>query len=168
MIRLHLANGDSAQNEVEHCQGYVGDAICDGGKLEWEYKKLLDDKNLEDLRKMSSEELEEFGLRRMKYNVGNVCDEIVLRTDGASGPGGYLRAFKAQNKDDMFFQERDFLLDFLSNGDMYKEKQNLPGSTYYKKYLSSLIILHSELGMKHFEMLKFDCMKKAWQRMQFL
>ena len=24
LIRLHLANGDSAQNEVERCQGYVG------------------------------------------------------------------------------------------------------------------------------------------------
>ena len=98
----------------------MGDAICDGGKLEWEYKKLLDDKNLEDLQKMTSEELDEYELRRMKYNVGSVCDEIVSRTDGASGPGGYLRAFKAQNKDDMFFQDRDFLLDFLSKGD--KEK----------------------------------------------
>ena len=143
-----------------------GDAICDGGKLEWQYKKLLDDKNLEDLRNMTSEELEEFGLRRMKYNVGSVCDEIVSRTDGASGPGGYLRAFNAQNKDDMFFQDRDFLLDFLSKGE--QEKQNLPGSTYCKKYLSSLIILHSELCMKHFEMLKFDCMKKTCQGMQFL
>ena len=28
LIRLHLANGDSAQNEVERCQGYVG-----GGNL---------------------------------------------------------------------------------------------------------------------------------------
>ena len=30
-VRLHLSNGDSAHNEAERCQGYVGDAICDGG-----------------------------------------------------------------------------------------------------------------------------------------
>ncbi len=30
-IRHHLANGDSSQNEVERCQSYVGDAMCDGG-----------------------------------------------------------------------------------------------------------------------------------------
>ena len=60
---------------------------------------------------MTSEELEEYELRRMKYNVGSVCDEIASITNGASGPGGCLRTFKAQNKDDMFFQDRDFLLD---------------------------------------------------------
>ena len=103
-------------------QSVMGDAICDGDKLEWEYKKLLDDKNLEDLRKMTSEELEEHELRRMKYNVGKVCEEIVSRIDGALGPGGYLRAFKAQNKDDMFFLDRDFLLDFISKGDKVKAK----------------------------------------------
>eukprot|EP00794_Sanderia_malayensis_P016502 gene16502-18142_t len=32
-IRHHLASGDSSQNEVERCQSYVGDAICDGGPL---------------------------------------------------------------------------------------------------------------------------------------
>ena len=140
------------------------EAICNRGKLEWEYKKLLDDKNLEDLRKMTSEELEEYELRRMKYNVGKVCEEIVSRIDGASVPGGYLRAFKAQNKDDMFFLDRDFLLDFLSKGD--KEKQNLPGSTYYKK-ISEFIRLHGELGMKHSEILKFDCMKKLGKECSF-
>ena len=38
-IRHHLANGDSSHNEVGRIQSYVGDAICDGGPLEWEYKK---------------------------------------------------------------------------------------------------------------------------------
>ena len=39
-MRHHLANGDSSYNEVERCQSYVDDAICDGGPLEWEYKQL--------------------------------------------------------------------------------------------------------------------------------
>ena len=56
----------------------------------------------------------------------------------------------------MFFEDRDFYLIFFQKGD--KEKQSLSGSTYYKK-ISEFIRLHGELGMKHFEMLKFDCMK---------
>ena len=32
-VRHHLANGDSSHNEVERCQSYVGDAICDGGSI---------------------------------------------------------------------------------------------------------------------------------------
>ena len=35
----HLANDDSSQNEVERCQSYVGDAICDG-EIEWEHKVI--------------------------------------------------------------------------------------------------------------------------------
>ena len=30
-VRLYLSNGDNAHDEGERCQGYVGDAICDGG-----------------------------------------------------------------------------------------------------------------------------------------
>ena len=40
-MRHHLANGDSGYNEVERCQNYVDDAICDGGPLEWEYKRPI-------------------------------------------------------------------------------------------------------------------------------
>ena len=36
----------------------MGDAICDGGSIEWEHKKLLDDQSLEELQKMTSSELE--------------------------------------------------------------------------------------------------------------
>ena len=49
-IRLHLSNGDSSQNEVEKCQWYIGDVICDGGAQEWEHKKLFDEKSLEEFQ----------------------------------------------------------------------------------------------------------------------
>ena len=51
LIRLNLSNGDSGQNEVERIQGYMGDAICDGGSLQWEHRKLLEDIT-EDVLKM--------------------------------------------------------------------------------------------------------------------
>ena len=47
-IRLHLSNGYSSQNTVERCQGYIGDAVCNGGPSEWEHKKFFDEASLDD------------------------------------------------------------------------------------------------------------------------
>ena len=71
-VRHHLSNGDSAQNEVERCQSYIGDAICDGASLEWEYKKL-DERAMELLEKLPYEKIEEFELKRMEFNANKVC-----------------------------------------------------------------------------------------------
>lgn len=71
-IRHHLANGDSSQNEVERCQSFVGDAICDGGDLVWEYKKPYQDLSDHDIETMSVEELQKNELERMKYNAFQV------------------------------------------------------------------------------------------------
>ena len=44
-------------NEVERCQGYIGDAVCDGGPLEWEHKKLFDETSLDDFKNCHSKKL---------------------------------------------------------------------------------------------------------------
>ena len=44
LTRCHLANNEcclASLTDVERCQSYVGDAICDGGCITWEYKKAL-------------------------------------------------------------------------------------------------------------------------------
>ena len=56
-IRYHLANGDSRYNEVERCQSYVGDALCDGGTIEWEDRKLFVENSMEKLSEMTLEEI---------------------------------------------------------------------------------------------------------------
>lgn len=91
-MRHHLSNGDSAQNEVERCQSYIGDAICDGGTLEWEYKKLVDANNTELLKMLPYEKIEKYELQRMEYNAYKVCEELVSRVHGAPGPGRFLTA----------------------------------------------------------------------------
>ena len=75
-IRHHLANDDSSQNDVERMQSYVGDAICDGAALEWEYKKPLEGLTEESLREMISEDLERFDLQTMEYNAYKVCEKL--------------------------------------------------------------------------------------------
>ena len=64
LIRLHLASGDSSQNEVGRCQSYLGDAICDGGSISWEYKLPFEGIPEDKLKEMSSEQLEESELMR--------------------------------------------------------------------------------------------------------
>ena len=77
-IRHHLSNGDSSHNEVERMQSYVGDAICDGGPLSWEYKRQYEGLSDEQLGSMTYEELEHNEQERMKYNAFKVCDELSL------------------------------------------------------------------------------------------
>ena len=69
LVRLHSASGDSSQNEVECCQSYFGDAICDGGSISWEYKLPFEGVSEDKLKEMSLEQLEESELMRMEYNT---------------------------------------------------------------------------------------------------
>lgn len=112
-IRHHLANGDSSYNEVERCQSYVGDAICDGSPIVWEYKECYDGLSDEQLDQMTLEELEESEHQRMEYNAFKVCDEITLRTDGAPAPGGYMKAFTSEHLNDMFFGNGKYAWEYL-------------------------------------------------------
>eukprot|EP00794_Sanderia_malayensis_P013418 gene13418-14794_t len=154
LIRLHLSNGDSSQNEIERCHAYIGDAICDGAGLDWEYKKLYNEKTIKVVKKMSIDELREYELKRMEYNAYHVCDEVTSRIDGAPGPGGFLKSYRAVKKKDLFFKDKEFLDSFLSKSG--KEQAGLPGGKYYSK-ISNFITDHCEIGEKHLEFLKFEC-----------
>ena len=63
----HLANDDSSNNEVERTQSYVGDAICDGVPLEWEYRQQYEGLTDEQIEEMSLAEIEDIELKRMEY-----------------------------------------------------------------------------------------------------
>ena len=82
-VRLHLANDDSSHNEVERAQSYVDDAIADGGAIDWEYQKLLDEYSPDDLKKMPFETYQELEVKRMKCNAFKVAKEVSSRIDGS-------------------------------------------------------------------------------------
>jgi hypothetical protein len=50
----------------------VGDAICDGGPIMWEYKKCYDGLSDEQPDQMTLEELEESAHQAMEYKVFKV------------------------------------------------------------------------------------------------
>ena len=71
----------------------VGDAICDEGALEWQYKKLSDTVSEKDLERMSLDQIQHQELKMIKQNASEVCDEVSSRIDRAPGHGGVLKAY---------------------------------------------------------------------------
>jgi len=154
-MRHHLAPGDSSQNEVERIQSYVGDAICDGGYLEWEHKKQFQGVAEEILEKLTTKELEELEEERMKFNAFKVCDEVTGRLDGAVAPDGYMHAWTSSDKSELFFWDQKYLLNYANNKDKLT-KVDIPGENYYRK-LDVFKELHFLAGEKYIEYIKFAC-----------
>ncbi|CAB4022061.1 Transient receptor potential cation channel subfamily A member 1 [Paramuricea clavata] len=99
-IRHHLSNGDSSHNEVERIQSYVGDAICDGGPLEWEHQHQEGLTN-EHIEQKKLAEIEDYELKRIEYNAFKVCDDLTCRIDEAPAPDGYMKAYTSQKNEDL-------------------------------------------------------------------
>lgn len=67
--RLHRATNDSGQNEAERSNACIGDALVDGGSLNWEYYEQYHGLEEEDLKRMSAKELEDLENDRMQKNA---------------------------------------------------------------------------------------------------
>ena len=118
-IRLHLALGDSSMNDVERIQSYVEDAICDGGSLKWKYKTVFSDLTQDEVENLTANDITEKELEVMKFNAFKVCEEVKNRCDGATAPGGHLKAFVSKPLDEIFFADKQYLehagLNWLKN-----------------------------------------------------
>ena len=142
-IRHHLAKDDSSHNEIERCQSYVGDVICDGGSIEWDGLKEFEGLDEGTIAIMFMADLEEHEHTRMRKNAFGVYNEITLRVDGATALGGYLKAFVSHDKKDMFFTDEVFLKNYLLSPE--NKKISLPGGSYYKM-LENFKDSHFEIG----------------------
>ena len=146
--RIHLAPGDSSQNEVERIQSSVGDAIADGGYVEWEHRKKFHDLTDEEVLAMTPDELTAHEVKRMKHNAYKVCDDIASRIDGNISPNGYMKAYPSKKNEKLFFWDTEFLNVFIN-----EQVDNLPGSNFYiflKKFMES----HARVGEKYLEVIK--------------
>eukprot|EP00794_Sanderia_malayensis_P003753 gene3753-4275_t len=152
-IRHHLASGDSSQNEVERCQSYVGDAICDGGAIDWEYRMPFEGLTEERIANISLDEMEQHEYDRMKYNAFQVCEELTCRIDGAVAPGGFMKAYTSDSAEDLFFKNHKSLKEFISKAGSGKP---CPGQNYFHS-LKTFMETHMETGEKYIEYVKCTC-----------
>ena len=69
-----LANDDSSYNKVERKQSCKGDAICDGGSLEWEYQGQSGVLKEHKMQKITFEKCQRHVLEQMEFNSFKVRD----------------------------------------------------------------------------------------------
>ena len=46
----------SSQNDVERAQSFVADAVCDGGALDWEHKKMFEGLAGDEIQSLTAQE----------------------------------------------------------------------------------------------------------------
>ena len=63
-IRLHRSRGGSGQNEAERTNSAIGDALVDGGTLNWEYYPIFDGLTEEEVKTLMLE-MKRFHCERM-------------------------------------------------------------------------------------------------------
>ena len=56
-LRIHRSTGDSAQNAIERTNACIGEALVDGGLLEWNYYKPLNGLSAEEIETLSIEHI---------------------------------------------------------------------------------------------------------------
>ena len=71
------------------------------------------------------------------------------------GPGGFIKAYRAVKKRDLFFKDKEFLDSYLSRNK--KDQAELPGGYYYYSKIATFIKNHCLLGEKYLEFLTFEC-----------
>ena len=87
-VRLHRATGDSAPNEAERTNDCIGDAMVNGGTLDWEKYVPLEEKSEEEIKTMTIEDIETNEMECSKKNAWYVAEQLAIRIDDQPGPGG--------------------------------------------------------------------------------
>ena len=108
---------------------FIGDAVCDGGSLTWEHKTKSDVLSNLDVSNITTSQLEELELERMKFNAFKVADEVAERIDCGVAPDGYMKSFASKDADKLFYWDKCYLLGFIER----KNNQVVPGYNYTLK-----------------------------------
>ena len=54
---------------MERSQSFVADAVCDGGALDWEHKKMFEELAVDEIQSLTAHETENLEADRMKFNA---------------------------------------------------------------------------------------------------
>ncbi|KAL9957986.1 hypothetical protein ACROYT_G034946 [Oculina patagonica] len=108
VLRIHRAREDSGQNEAERLNACIGDALCDGGSLKWQIYETLHGLSEEEVKGLSTSELDAHSKKVMEKNAWAVAEEVCLRIDDSPAPRGYDSFFDRPTRKSLFLQSRVF------------------------------------------------------------
>lgn len=117
--------------------------------MNWEYKTKYVLSQV-DSSTVTTAQLEEIELDKMKFNAFEVVKEVADRVDGAIALDGYMTNFVRSTKDDLFYWDKKYLNDFIHR----KPATVVQGHNYYSN-LEGYSRRHVRTGDKYFEFVKF-------------
>ena len=79
-------------NEVERTNSAIGDALVDGGTIEWERNKLFHGLSDQQISQVTVKEFEQHQMQVISKNALEVSDDVVKRLDGAPALGEFISA----------------------------------------------------------------------------
>ncbi len=97
---------------------------------------------------MTTLQIEELDLDRMKFNAFRVAEEVSERIDCSVAPDGFMKSFVTKPADEMFYWDKEYLTNYL-------ERKNtvVPGHNYYSK-VEDFSKAHIRIGNKCLEFVK--------------
>ena len=163
-IRSHMATEDQGRNESECINAAIGNALCDGAPLPWDfYQAFPDGINGKDI---ALDEYKKTVEETTDKNAWKVCEEVVHRVDDAPGPGhkDYMKAFQTPHTEESFFGDKTYLLEYIHKPKT--QRHTAPGQGYFKK-LDQFIESHMEVGELYIEIIKECCKEQADEVCQY-
>ncbi|XP_035690603.1 uncharacterized protein LOC118425678 [Branchiostoma floridae] len=155
LCRVHRAREDSGQNEAERLNASMGDALCDGGTIRWQYFSPLHGLTEEEVSTMSTSDLEAHRQKMMEKNAWAVAEEVKLRIDQSPAPSkGKTQAFLVEQPDQQFFYNRNYLLQYTKTAK--SQRTSVPGHSYFKK-IEEFVERHFKTGELYMEYVKGSC-----------
>lgn len=164
ILRIHCAREDSGQNEAERLNACMGDALFDGGSLKWQVYTPLHGLSEEEVRSLTSSEVEEHRHKNMEKNAWAVSEEVYLRIDDSPAPQGFISAFLVDKPENLFFINQDLMLQYHHTSET--NKSSVPGHGYFAK-LESFENNHCEKGELYMEYRKMACKEKVGELCDF-
>ena len=153
--RIHRARDDSGQNEAERSNACIGEALVDGGAMQWKFHDALDGLTQDEIAALSLDDIKKRDELAMKQNAWTVAQNVAERINHEPGPAGdYMQSFLTPHKNAQFFFNTEQLRQFVSAPD--SKKKDIPGSAYFKK-INTFMEEHVQVGELYLEYIKGDC-----------
>ena len=147
-------------NGTERSNAAIGDAIVDGGVVDWQHFIPFDDLTEDETVSLTTEDVEILKQNANKKNSWHVAHELRKRTDDEPGPAGdYMKAYVTLPESDQFFFNGSYLKEYVSATSISK-KHSVSGHNYFSEK-DSFIQSHVILGEMHLEFRKGRCLDKG-------
>ena len=108
--RIHRARDDSDQKEAERSNACIGEALVDGGAMQWKFHDALDGLTQVEIAALSLDDIKKRGELAMEQNAWTAAQNGAERINHEPGPAGdCMQSFLTPQKNAQFFYNTEQL-----------------------------------------------------------